>query len=215
MHLDNQIIQIYLSVAFGFDLNLTLIALSFLCSYLSRLITTVWADHLGWVSTVIPSNSQTSHYKLKHEPQWIQLLAKSHPYNPLWAKLGDLLGICGSPARLTKTILVSQNQTLLDAYLHLLCYFVRTSDLAFHRFEPVVPVQPASDTSTQRLRRFQSGDNFRPSSIFKHKHQSGSSRPRLQSLNEMGMGRSKRNPSMSKRNSDAGVGSDDSVFEGN
>ncbi|OQV15606.1 putative Folliculin-interacting protein 1 [Hypsibius exemplaris] len=116
--------------------------------FVSRLVTAILTGHIGWVSTVTPSNSQTNHYKMKHEPGWAQPLAKSHPYNPLWAQLGDLLGICGTPPRLTKTILVSQNSNLLNAYLHVMSYFIRTSDVVYHKFEPVnsplagVPHQP-------------------------------------------------------------------------
>lgn len=63
--------------------------LSFLSRFLSALLTAVLTHHLAWVPTVMPSSlPPITPACQKPASQTVDLLAKSHPYNPLWAQLG-------------------------------------------------------------------------------------------------------------------------------
>ena len=56
---------------------------------MSTLLTAVLTHHLAWVPTVMPAGGTPSPtYRDKHNAKWVDTLAKSHPYNPLWAQLG-------------------------------------------------------------------------------------------------------------------------------
>jgi len=56
---------------------------------MSTLVTAVLTHHLAWVPTVMPAGgSPSGTYLEKHSAKWVDTLAKSHPYNPLWAQLG-------------------------------------------------------------------------------------------------------------------------------
>lgn len=65
----------------------------FVYRFLPALLTAVLMYHLAWVPTVMPSNHPPIKpiYE-KHSSHSLDLLAKSHPYNPLWAQLGIELG---------------------------------------------------------------------------------------------------------------------------
>ncbi|KAG7215888.1 hypothetical protein INR49_002524 [Caranx melampygus] len=65
----------------------------------------------------------------KHSSQSVDMLAKTHPYNPLWAQLGDLYGAIGSPVRLSRTVVVGRRQELVQRLLYILTYFIRCSEL--------------------------------------------------------------------------------------
>ncbi|XP_022522276.2 folliculin-interacting protein 2 isoform X4 [Astyanax mexicanus] len=98
--------------------------------FLSALLTAVLMYHLAWVPTVMPSN----HLPIKPVCQkpashTVDLLAKSHPYNPLWAQLGDLYGALGSPVRVCRTVVVGRRRELVQRVLYILSYFIRCSDL--------------------------------------------------------------------------------------
>ena len=56
-------------------------------------------------------------------------MAKSHPYNPLWAQLGDLYGAVGNPLRLCRTVITGKKRDLIKRLLVVLSYFVRCSDV--------------------------------------------------------------------------------------
>lgn len=57
--------------------------------FLPALLTAVLTNHLAWVPTVMPNGQPPIRIFLeKHSSQTVDLLAKSHPYNPLWAQLG-------------------------------------------------------------------------------------------------------------------------------
>lgn len=72
----------------------TKVCLTFLCSFMSTLITAVLTHHLAWVPTVMPAGgSPSATYLDKHSAKWVDTLARSHPYNPLWAQLGYVLSV--------------------------------------------------------------------------------------------------------------------------
>lgn len=59
--------------------------------FLSSLLTAVLMYHLAWVPTVMPSNHPPiKAFYQKHSSHTVDLLAKCHPYNPLWAQLGTV-----------------------------------------------------------------------------------------------------------------------------
>ncbi|XP_053156742.1 folliculin-interacting protein 1 isoform X4 [Hemicordylus capensis] len=98
--------------------------------FLPALLTAILTNHLAWVPTVMPNGQPPIKIFLeKHSSQSVDMLAKSHPYNPLWAQLGDLYGAIGSPVRLSKTIVVGKRQDLVQRLLYFLTYFIRCSEL--------------------------------------------------------------------------------------
>uniref|UniRef100_A0A803SME7 Folliculin interacting protein 1 n=1 Tax=Anolis carolinensis TaxID=28377 RepID=A0A803SME7_ANOCA len=98
--------------------------------FLPALLTAILTNHLAWVPTVMPNGQPPIRIFLeKHSSQSVDMLAKSHPYNPLWAQLGDLYGAIGSPVRLAKTIVVGKRQDLVQRLLYFLTYFIRCSEL--------------------------------------------------------------------------------------
>ncbi|XP_031415985.1 folliculin-interacting protein 2 isoform X2 [Clupea harengus] len=98
--------------------------------FLPALLTAVLMYHLAWVPTVMPSNHPPIKpiYE-KHSSHSLDLLAKSHPYNPLWAQLGDLYGALGFPVRVCRTVVVGRRRELVQRVLYVLSYFIRCSDL--------------------------------------------------------------------------------------
>ncbi|XP_067297900.1 folliculin-interacting protein 2 isoform X2 [Pseudorasbora parva] len=101
--------------------------------FLSALLTAVLTHHLAWVPTVMPSSlPPTKPACQKPASQTVDLLAKSHPYNPLWAQLGDLYGALGSPVRVCRTVVVGRRRELVQRVLYVLSYFIRCSDLQEH-----------------------------------------------------------------------------------
>lgn len=98
--------------------------------FLAALLTAVLTHHLAWVPTVMPNNHPpVKSFSEKHASQSVDMLAKSHPYNPLWAQLGDLYGAIGSPVRLARTVVVGRRKELVQRILYILTYFIRCSDL--------------------------------------------------------------------------------------
>ncbi|XP_039631552.1 folliculin-interacting protein 1 isoform X1 [Polypterus senegalus] len=98
--------------------------------FLPALITAVLTNHLAWVPTVMPNGQPPIKIFLeKHSSKSVDMLAKTHPYNPLWAQLGDMYGAIGSPVRLSKTVVIGKRQDLVQRLLHLLTYFIRCSEL--------------------------------------------------------------------------------------
>ncbi|KTG44633.1 hypothetical protein cypCar_00002859 [Cyprinus carpio] len=101
--------------------------------FLSALLTAVLTHHLAWVPTVMPSSLPPIKTACqKPASQTVDLLAKSHPYNPLWAQLGDLYGALGSPVRVCRTVVVGRRRELVQRVLYILSYFIRCSDLQEH-----------------------------------------------------------------------------------
>ncbi|XP_067348109.1 folliculin-interacting protein 1 isoform X2 [Channa argus] len=98
--------------------------------FLPALLTAILTNHLAWVPTVMPNGQPPIKIFLeKHSSQSVDLLAKTHPYNPLWAQLGDLYGAIGSPVRLSRTVVVGRKQELVQRLLYVLTYFIRCSEL--------------------------------------------------------------------------------------
>uniref|UniRef100_A0A803J9Y0 UDENN FNIP1/2-type domain-containing protein n=1 Tax=Xenopus tropicalis TaxID=8364 RepID=A0A803J9Y0_XENTR len=98
--------------------------------FFAALITAVLTYHLAWVPTVMPNgHPPIKSFSEKHTSQSVSLLAKSHPYNPLWAQLGDLYGAIGSPVRMTRTVVVGKRKDLVHRILYVLTYFIRCSEL--------------------------------------------------------------------------------------
>jgi hypothetical protein len=61
----------------------------------------------------------------------LDALSKSHPYNPLWAQLGELYGALGFPVKIAKTVVASgaRKLELLNRILSSLTYFIRCSEV--------------------------------------------------------------------------------------
>lgn len=57
------------------------------------------------------------------------MLAKSHPYNPLWAQLSDMYGAIGFPPRLARTIVTGKKADIIYKFLFVLTYFIRCSEI--------------------------------------------------------------------------------------
>ncbi|KAM4854896.1 folliculin-interacting protein 2 [Thomomys bottae] len=98
--------------------------------FFAALLTAVLTYHLAWVPTVMPvDHPPIKAFSEKRTSQSVNLLAKTHPYNPLWAQLGDLYGAIGSPVRLTRTVVVGKQKDLIQRILYVLTYFLRCSEL--------------------------------------------------------------------------------------
>ncbi|XP_076349047.1 folliculin-interacting protein 2-like isoform X2 [Tachypleus tridentatus] len=104
--------------------------------FVSTLLTAVLTHHLAWVPTVTPSDvaiNQVEHRK--HRARWVDALARSHPYNPLWMQLGDLHGAIGSPTKLAKTVISGKKADIIIRFLFILSYFIRCSDIFEYDWE--------------------------------------------------------------------------------
>ncbi|KFQ23347.1 Folliculin-interacting protein 2, partial [Mesitornis unicolor] len=98
--------------------------------FFAALLTAVLTYHLAWVPTVMPvDHPPIKAFSEKRTSQSVNMLEKSHPYNPLWAQLGDLYGAIGSPVRLTRTVIVGKRKELVQSLLYVLTYFIRCSEL--------------------------------------------------------------------------------------
>lgn len=56
-------------------------------------------------------------------------ISKFHPYNVLWAQLGDLYGANGNPPKLSKTIICGAHAMIIKKLLNVLTYFIRCGDI--------------------------------------------------------------------------------------
>lgn len=56
-------------------------------------------------------------------------ISKFHPYNVLWAQLGDLYGSIGSPSKLSKTIVCGTQSATIRKVLNILTYFIRCGEI--------------------------------------------------------------------------------------
>lgn len=77
-------------------------------------------------------------------------LAKCHPYNALWAQLGDLKGALGHPLRVARTILTGKQSNTLNRLVRTLSYFVRCGSVSRHYEEKTEVGLPAC-ASTKSL----------------------------------------------------------------
>lgn len=92
---------------------------------MSTLITNILTHHLGWVNSVSPYNVSS----LSQQKE-LDLLNNIHPYNPLWAQLGELYGVIGMPTRISRTIIYGkQNISLVKKILNVLSYFIRCGEV--------------------------------------------------------------------------------------
>ncbi|XP_066891549.1 folliculin-interacting protein 2 isoform X5 [Kogia breviceps] len=98
--------------------------------FFAALLTAVLTYHLAWVPTVMPvDHPPIRAFAEKRTSQLVNTLAKTHPYNPLWAQLGDLYGAIGSPVRLTRTVVLGKQKDVVQRILYVLTYFLRCSEL--------------------------------------------------------------------------------------
>ncbi|KAJ8247391.1 hypothetical protein GJAV_G00245840 [Gymnothorax javanicus] len=117
--------------------------------FLSSLLTAVLTYHLAWVPTVMPNDHPPiKSFSGKHTSLSVDLLAKSHPYNPLWAQLGDLYGTVGSPVRVARTVVVGKRRDLVQRALYVLTYFIRCSDLQENEQWPTDWAQGGAERDT-------------------------------------------------------------------
>ncbi|XP_067131514.1 folliculin-interacting protein 1-like isoform X2 [Centruroides vittatus] len=104
--------------------------------FVSTLLSAVLTHHLAWVPTVTPSDVLAEDIgNHKNVAQWLEMLAKSHPYNPLWMQLGDMYGCLGFPNKLARTIVTGTNCDTINSFLFILSYFIRCSGIWEHVFE--------------------------------------------------------------------------------
>ncbi|XP_059167121.1 folliculin-interacting protein 2-like isoform X2 [Physella acuta] len=98
--------------------------------FVSTLLSAVLTQHLAWVATVTPAGGTPSRtYLDKHTAKWVDTLAKAHPYNPLWAQLGDLFGAIGLPLKISRTLVVGRKADIVKRFLYVLSYFIRCSEV--------------------------------------------------------------------------------------
>ena len=97
--------------------------------FLSTLLTAVLSHHLAWVPTVTPPVDISREERYDSAPSILELQARYFPYNPLWAQLTDLYGSIGTPSTMGKTVIVGQNQALVNSILYILTYFIRCSEV--------------------------------------------------------------------------------------
>lgn len=100
---------------------------------MSTLLTAILTNHLGWVATVAPiinSSASGDQVITIHQNQaTMSEISKFHPYNVLWAQLGDLYGSIGNPSRLAKTIVCGAHTVTVNKVLSVLTYFVRCGEI--------------------------------------------------------------------------------------
>ncbi|KAG4077195.1 hypothetical protein HA402_016182 [Bradysia odoriphaga] len=103
--------------------------------FVSKLLTAILTHHLGWVCTVAPiSNYSTSSKNVaeaiaKEEKDKMSEISKYHPYNALWAQMGDLYGAIGSPPKISKTIVCGNETKFVEKVLNVLTYFIRCGEI--------------------------------------------------------------------------------------
>lgn len=101
--------------------------------FITSVLSAVLQYHLAWVSTVMPAGAAPCRAFLdKHSSKTLDLLAQSHPYNPLWAQLGDLYGAVGFPLRVAKTVVVGKDSKIVEQVVNMLSYFIRCTEVVEH-----------------------------------------------------------------------------------
>ncbi|XP_017028394.1 folliculin-interacting protein 2 isoform X1 [Drosophila kikkawai] len=104
--------------------------------FISTMLTGILTHHLGWVATVSAFNSAGSRRSessasaaaIEQRAKLIQV-AQKHPYNALWAQLGDLYGAIGMPPKLARTIVCGAEKLWVEKLLNVLTYFIRCSEV--------------------------------------------------------------------------------------
>lgn len=94
------------------------------------------------MSTVAPVNknlpSSDGTAPLHSHRNKVSELSKYHPYNVLWAQLGDLYGSVGTPLRLAKTVVCGAQTLTINKVLSILTYFVRCGEIQRVRSKKVL-----------------------------------------------------------------------------
>lgn len=104
-------------------------------SFVSTLLTAILTHHLGWVGTVAPLSNCKNPILSTHraaaceEKAKMSEISKFHPYNALWAQLGDLYGSIGNPSKISKTIVCGNHRLAISKVLNILTYFVRCGEI--------------------------------------------------------------------------------------
>ncbi|XP_017059973.1 uncharacterized protein LOC108100525 isoform X1 [Drosophila ficusphila] len=104
--------------------------------FISTMLTGILTHHLGWVATVSAFNSAGSRRSessasaaaIEQRAKLLQV-AQKHPYNALWAQLGDLYGAIGMPPKLARTIVCGAEKLWVEKLLNVLTYFIRCSEV--------------------------------------------------------------------------------------
>ncbi|KAH8302564.1 hypothetical protein KR044_008281, partial [Drosophila immigrans] len=105
--------------------------------FISTMLTGILTNHLGWVATVSAFNSSRSSSgstasaasaAIERRAK-LQQVAQKHPYNALWAQLGDLYGAIGMPPKLARTIIYGTEKMWVEKLLNVLTYFIRCSEV--------------------------------------------------------------------------------------
>ncbi|KAH8366068.1 hypothetical protein KR093_008830, partial [Drosophila rubida] len=104
--------------------------------FISTMLTGILTNHLGWVATVSAFNSSRSSGSTASAASAaierrakLQQVAQKHPYNALWAQLGDLYGAIGMPPKLARTIIYGTEKMWVEKLLNVLTYFIRCSEV--------------------------------------------------------------------------------------
>lgn len=90
------------------------------------MLTAILTNHLGWVATVAPLNNCTTAKQMRAK---MSEISKFHPYNALWAQLGDLYGAVGNPTKISKTIVCGNESIIMNKLLNVLTYFIRCGEI--------------------------------------------------------------------------------------
>ncbi|XP_065911653.1 folliculin-interacting protein 2-like isoform X2 [Dysidea avara] len=96
--------------------------------FMSTLLTAILTHHCAWIYTV-SQDTPDRQEENKHKSKALDMLSKSHPYNSLWAQLGDLYGAITHPMTVTRTVVTGRVSQLVECLLFLLTYFIRCFDI--------------------------------------------------------------------------------------
>lgn len=97
-------------------------------SFVSTMLTAILTHHLGWVPTVSPFNSSSSTAAIEQRAKLLKVSQK-HPYNALWAQMGDLFGAIGLPPKLARTVIYGTEKLSVERLLNVLTYFIRCGEV--------------------------------------------------------------------------------------
>uniref|UniRef100_A0A1L8DB48 UDENN FNIP1/2-type domain-containing protein n=1 Tax=Nyssomyia neivai TaxID=330878 RepID=A0A1L8DB48_9DIPT len=109
-------------------------------SFISTLLTAILTHHLGWVGTVAPLSlplASSADVVKTQERAKMSEISKKHPYNALWAQLGDLFGAIGDPPKISRTIVSGNCAHMVDKVLNVLTYFIRCGEIQRDMCEPM------------------------------------------------------------------------------
>uniref|UniRef100_A0A1I8NXL9 UDENN FNIP1/2-type domain-containing protein n=1 Tax=Stomoxys calcitrans TaxID=35570 RepID=A0A1I8NXL9_STOCA len=96
--------------------------------FISTMLTAILTHHLGWVPTVSPFSSSSSTAAIEQRAKLLQVSQK-HPYNALWAQMGDLFGAIGIPPKLARTVIYGTEKLSVERLLNVLTYFIRCGEV--------------------------------------------------------------------------------------